>query len=1204
MKKLGLWLFIPLLVSTVLMGGEATGRTELEKANQELAASAKDIAPDAATIAQYQNSLALKSIFSRDRFTKAEPAAQSRARQRHTYRHEYVAPWMTRFQSARSTRPERPATLQKGMGIAALIGAEVLDTSGEPISAYTIGDTISIVINYAAPVTIELWVDEGDGTFDPETDLWFSPGDGEDGDDEIIVQDGDEDDEDPTVGVWQITFDTGEMDEGGELFGLQGARLFLQFYSDAPDTGSVTLDALPPASTTMLSGEVDILDPPGPAANAIVVAFPTMGMDDGDDGPETLFITMTDDTGHYELAIPDDEAGQQFMVFAMDAFGLFEAVFPVPTWHDPFVGVGANIPGLNFTLEPATATIFGTLTDQTGAGIGGIRVYASMDGPFSTVDTTAANGSYSVDVIPGWWRVRPNGDDLVAAGYMGTWSDEGMEVFDGANGPIDFMTFATDGTIQGHVAWSTGEDAVGIEVGTNRFDFDSFTETDASGNYTLYVSTILDTMTRNPDEPDWYQDPGYWVNVWTDEALSSPPGHGPVSPDSTGIDFLLYEVDAWLVGTVYDEDMMEPLCEAQLNAHTVNDTLSLWSWAREECDWDGSYELPLVSGHEYVVEIYRPWECCAPAFIDSIGFVYPGETPKDFYVPGRAEFVAIDGHVFNMEGHPIANARVEIIQRDGDYYREVFTDEEGYFRVEDAPAFAEFDATAFVKDQWQHQPVWTSGMDVYIAFWMGEIRYRIDGVVLNDMEEPVPGAFVLAYVPDNDLPVDGFFTGEDGYYELFLKGGSHTVKAGAPGFSMNAWTIDVVEDTTHDFMLAPAGDALTASITGRVTSPGGWGVGWTFVAFVSDAYIAYTWTGSDGYYSFDLVPGEYLSFYQKEGFQEYAQTWSVTEGVSDGYNVVLNPEAFLKLDQVFDVPDDHGKQMMLQWSVNPIFSGRFTRFVIWELGTGPMDHDPFRPDHGPPPRHVRSVPIHPDFEEYAVAVGTLRDDVETWYMVTAHGESIYEYWDSNWMSSMSHDDLAPMIPTGVVASLGATPLAVNVSWAPSLDDPAAETPVQYYTIYRAAGMTQELARVADSPQPMFTDELSSEGTYRYAISATDFGGNESAMSEEEIYATLGIVDGMGIPEEYALKANYPNPFNPTTTIVYGLPEAGMVSLKIYDLTGKLIRTLVNEALSAGYHRAVWDGKDASGAHAATGVYFYRISAGDRFAETRKMVLMK
>jgi len=1216
MKKLSLLLFIPLFVFSALLAKSTDEGTKANLAKQELAApAAKVVDQQAAAIEQARSFLAWKSAFrgiSRgEQLTSREKAIEQKAlspqeaarerRLRHRPRHQ-EAMGSYPFLNKQRARPEREATLLKTLN-GGYIPVQILDVTGEPITELTVGDTIVMIITYGDSVWLEPYVDNGDGTFDPATDLYFYPGDGEDGDEEIVFIDGDEDDEDPTVGVWQITFDTGAGDEESGLFMVQGTSLFLSLSNnDGSDTGLAALDVLPPVSTTMLSGEVDVLDPPGPAANAIVIAFPMSGM--MEEGPGTMFITLTDAEGHYELVIPDDETGQQFMVMAMDFFGIYGAVFPVPMFHDPFVGVGANIPGLNFTLEAATATIFGALRDETGAGIGGIRIFANMDGPFGMVDTTGADGSFTLDVIPGSWELRPSRDDLIDAGYMASWREVELEVFEGPNGPVDIMAFTADGTIQGHVAWESGENAVGIEIGTHRFDFESWTETDADGNYTLRVSSVLDTMTMNPEDPYSHQEPGYWVNVWTDEALSSPPGHGPTFAGAVDVDFILYDVDAWLVGTIYDEDSGEPLCDAEISAHTINDTLWLGSWSRSECDEGGAYELPLVSGHEWVVQVFRPYEGWPPVIIDSLGFVYPGEIPRDFYLPARAEFVAIEGHVYTMEGHLIANARVEIIQTDGGYYREIYTDEGGFFRVDDAPAFGEFDVTASVKDQWQHQHVWTNGMDVYIAFWMGEIRYRIDGVVLDDMDEPILGAFVLAYEPDNDQPVDGFFTGEDGYYEMFLKGGMHTIKAGATGFLMDAWTIDVVEDTTHDFMLAPAGDALTASITGQVISPGEWGLGWVFVVFVSDAYIALTYTDFDGYYSLDLVPGEYMSFYQKEGFQEHAQNWTVPDGVSDGYNVTLYPEAFLELDRVFDVPDDHGKQMMLEWSINPLFGRKFTRFEVWEIGIGTMDHDPYYPDHGPPPRHVGTVPIHPDFEEYRFVARTLRDDVETWYMVTAHGEGVWDYWDSNWMSGMSHDDLAPMIPAGVVATAGATGLDVNLAWAPSVDDPVAATPVKYYTIYRATSMTETPTQVGYADKPEFTEALASDGMYWYAVSATDFGGNESAKSEPIPYNTLGVADGLGVPEVYALGANYPNPFNPSTVITYQLPEAGHVSLLVYDLTGKLIRTLVSEVRPAGYYKIMWDGRDAKGSPTATGVYFYRLVAGDAFTETRKMVLMK
>jgi hypothetical protein len=94
-----------------------------------------------------------------------------------------------------------------------------------------------------------------------------------------------------------------------------------------------------------------------------------------------------------------------------------------------------------------------------------------------------------------------------------------------------------------------------------------------------------------------------------------------------------------------------------------------------------------------------------------------------------------------------------------------------------------------------------------------------------------------------------------------------------------------------------------------------------------------------------------------------------------------------------------------------------------------------------------------------------------------------------------------------------------------------------------------------------------------------------------------------IPNEYALDQNYPNPFNPTTSITYRLPEASNVFLKIYDVTGREVRTLINNNQAAGAHTIQWDAKDEMGNKVNSGVYFYKIVAGS-FTATNKMILMK
>jgi len=89
-----------------------------------------------------------------------------------------------------------------------------------------------------------------------------------------------------------------------------------------------------------------------------------------------------------------------------------------------------------------------------------------------------------------------------------------------------------------------------------------------------------------------------------------------------------------------------------------------------------------------------------------------------------------------------------------------------------------------------------------------------------------------------------------------------------------------------------------------------------------------------------------------------------------------------------------------------------------------------------------------------------------------------------------------------------------------------------------------------------------------------------------------------VPEKFALLQNYPNPFNPSTKITYNIPQRSNVSLKIYDVLGKEITTLVNEQKEAGTYSIRFDAAKLS-----SGVYIYSIQAGD-FFESRKMILMK
>ena len=101
-----------------------------------------------------------------------------------------------------------------------------------------------------------------------------------------------------------------------------------------------------------------------------------------------------------------------------------------------------------------------------------------------------------------------------------------------------------------------------------------------------------------------------------------------------------------------------------------------------------------------------------------------------------------------------------------------------------------------------------------------------------------------------------------------------------------------------------------------------------------------------------------------------------------------------------------------------------------------------------------------------------------------------------------------------------------------------------------------------------------------------------------VHITPPSTDVGNQPKEYALYNNYPNPFNPATTLEYTLMSPGEVSLIIYNLLGQEITTLVSEVQQAGYHKVVWDATNM-----ASGVYLYRLQVGD-FVQTRKMLLLK
>ena len=102
---------------------------------------------------------------------------------------------------------------------------------------------------------------------------------------------------------------------------------------------------------------------------------------------------------------------------------------------------------------------------------------------------------------------------------------------------------------------------------------------------------------------------------------------------------------------------------------------------------------------------------------------------------------------------------------------------------------------------------------------------------------------------------------------------------------------------------------------------------------------------------------------------------------------------------------------------------------------------------------------------------------------------------------------------------------------------------------------------------------------------------------------MDVIEADNIPSTYSIHQNYPNPFNPMTTINFELPIKEFVNIRIYDLMGRNIRSLINMVQDAGYRSVQWNATNDLGQPVTAGMYIYTIQAGD-FRQTKKMLLLK
>ncbi len=203
-----------------------------------------------------------------------------------------------------------------------------------------------------------------------------------------------------------------------------------------------------------------------------------------------------------------------------------------------------------------------------------------------------------------------------------------------------------------------------------------------------------------------------------------------------------------------------------------------------------------------------------------------------------------------------------------------------------------------------------------------------------------------------------------------------------------------------------------------------------------------------------------------------------------------------------------------------------------------------------------------------------------------------------------------LIPSSRIAALPATINTTTFTLRWSGQDAAAGSKIRAYALY-----------VSENNQPfeLFESDLADASlvfsgdpgnTYRFFILAADNAGNieplkiaADATVMIDPNATSVADNVVELPKTFALYQNYPNPFNPTTTFRYDLPKSSHVKLVIYNMLGQKVRIVINAVQEAGIRSVQWDGKSDAGVQVASGVFFYRLEAGD-FVKVRKMLLMR
>jgi len=310
------------------------------------------------------------------------------------------------------------------------------------------------------------------------------------------------------------------------------------------------------------------------------------------------------------------------------------------------------------------------------------------------------------------------------------------------------------------------------------------------------------------------------------------------------------------------------------------------------------------------------------------------------------------------------------------------------------------------------------------------------------------------------------------------------------------------------------------------------------------------------------------------------------------------------ISAITDVPGDQGRQVSLSWrrsgwddvgSPIPIMEyAVYRRIAAAGSQTEASGAEKIYPEGDW--HFVMTVPADAE-ASYAVVVPTLGDSTIadgqyfSTFFVRARTATPGVYFDALPDSGYSVDNLAPSVPSGVKMAP-----AEQLVW-----DQSEAADFRYFTVYGSTTSALDGTSFVIGQTTGIALDVSGQHPAYFLVTATDFAGNESAPAMLDM---VSAVTGDRLPTRTALRGNYPNPFNPATTVSFDLRVATSTRLTVFDVSGRVVRTLVaGQQLAGGRHDVTWDGLSEAGRPVSAGVYLYRLEAGD-FQQTRTMTLVK